>query len=134
MPRIPEDVVATVVAEVGSKMADPKYAQTQVGAWVQEQPEAARYVSASAGELGGAPGVVTTVFHCTIVAECFRRQAGRDIRKIRFAELDAVARGDRGAALRKLQPAIADYLDANIEHQAMRKTVELMALAMDYVS
>lgn len=131
---IPEKTVAAVVTEAGTKMSDPQYAQTQVGTWVQLQPEAARFVSASARELGGAPGVVNTVFHATILAECYRRHTGRAVRKIRFPELDAVTRGDRTAALRKLQPALADYLDANVDHAAMRSTLELLALAMDYVT
>jgi hypothetical protein len=58
---------------------------------------------------------------------------GRGLRAIKFAELDRVARTDRGAALRKLQPAIADFLDANVEGSA-GPAVELMALAMDNVS
>jgi hypothetical protein len=130
---IPEKVVAQVVQEAGVKMADPKYAQTMVGSWVQAQPDAARYVSASAKELGGAEGVVNTVFHCALIAQCFLRHHGRSVRSMRFAELDAVSGGDRDARLRKLQPALADYVEANVEGADMKRTVSLMALAMDYV-
>lgn len=130
---IPEKVVAQVVQEAGAKMADPKYAQTMVGSWVQSQPDAARYVSASAKELGGAEGVVNTVFHCALIAQCFLRHHGRSVRSMRFAELDAVSGGDRDARLRKLQPALADYVEANVEGADMKRTVSLMALAMDYV-
>jgi hypothetical protein len=130
---IPEKVVAQVVQEAGGKMADPRYAQTLVGSWVQSQPDAARYMSASAKELGGAEGVVNTVFHCALIAQCFLRHHGRSVRAMRFAELDAVSGGDRDARLRKLQPAIADYVEANVEGADMKRTVSLMALAMDYV-
>ena len=47
---IPEKVVAAVVTEASVKMSDPKYAQTLVGTWVQSQPDAAKYMSASARE------------------------------------------------------------------------------------
>jgi hypothetical protein len=130
---IPEKVVAQMVQEAGAKMADPRYAQTMVGSWVQAQPDAARYISASAKELGGAEGVVNTVFHCALIAQCFLRHHGRSVRSMRFAELDAVSGGDRDARLRKLQPALADYVEANVEGADMKRTVSLMALAMDYV-
>jgi hypothetical protein len=130
---IPEKVVAAVVQEAGLKMADPKYAQTLVGSWVQSQPDAARYMSASARELGGPEGVVNAVFHCALIAQCFLRHHGRSVRTMRFNELDAVATSDRDEILRKVQPAIADYIQANVEHPDMRRTVTLMALAMDYV-
>ena len=130
---IPEKVVAQVVQEAGMKMSDPRYTQTLVGSWVQGQPDAARYMSASAKELGGAEAVVNTVFHCALIAQCFLRHHGRSVRAMRFAELDAVSGGDRDARLRKLQPAIADYIEANVESADMRRTVSLMALAMDYV-
>jgi hypothetical protein len=130
---IPEKVVAEVVKEAGAKMADPRYAQTLVGTWVQSQPDAARYMSASARELGGAEGVVNAVFHCALIGQCFLRHHGRSVRAMRFAELDAVADGDRDAKLRKLQPALADYVEANVEGPDMKRTVSLMALAMDYV-
>jgi hypothetical protein len=131
---IPEKVVAAVVAEASTKMSDPKYAQMLVGTWVQTQPDAARYVSASAKELGGAQGVVNTVFHCALIATCYLRHFGRSVRTMRFHELDAAASGDRDANLRRKQPAIADYVQANVELEEMRRTVVLMALAMDLVS
>jgi hypothetical protein len=130
---IPEKVVASVVAEAGKKMSDPKYAQTLVGSWVQSQPEAAKYMSASAKELGGAAAVVNAVFHCALIAQCFLRHHGRSVRRMSFAELDAASNGDRDARLRQHQPAIADYVAANVEEPMMRRTVTLMALAMDYV-
>jgi hypothetical protein len=130
---IPEKVVAAVVKEAGLKMSDPKYAQTLVGSWVQSQPDCARYMSASAKELGGPEGVVNAVFHCALIAQFFLRHHGRSVRTMRFAELDAVATSDRDEILRRVQPAIADYIQANVESADMRRTVTLMALAMDYV-
>jgi hypothetical protein len=130
---IPEKIVAQVVKEAGSKMSDPRYAQTMVGSWVQSQPDAARYISASAKELGGAEGVVNTVFHCALIAQCYRQHHGRSVRSMLFRELDAAAQGDRDAQLRRKQPAIADYIEANVESEDMKRTVILMALGMDLV-
>jgi hypothetical protein len=130
---IPEKVVAAVVTEASVKMSDPKYAQTLVGTWVQTQPDAAKYMSASARDLGGAEGVVNAVFHCALIAQCFLRHHGRSVRRMSFAELDAAAQGDREARLKKAQPAVFDYISVNVEDAEMKKTVLLMALAMDYV-
>lgn len=130
---IPEKVVAEVVKEAGVKMSDPKYAQTMVGSWVQQQPQAAKYVSAHVKELGGAEGVVNTVFHAALLASCFLRHHGRSVRRMSFADLDAVAEGDREAILRQRQPALADYLVANVEHAEMRRVLALLVLGMDHV-
>ena len=130
---IPEKVVAEVVKEAGIKLSDPKYAGTLVGGWVQSQPIASKYVSAHVKELGGAEAVVSMIFHAQLIAACFLRHAGRSVRKMTFAELDSVAGDDRDDALKKRQPAIYDYLQANVEHPEMRKVLTLVALGMDYV-
>src|SRR5215470_8478454 len=114
-------------------MSDPSYPQTQVGGFVQAQPAAVKYITAHVKELGGAEAVVGTVFHAALIAACFLRHAGRSVRKMTFAELDAVSDGDGDGRLRKAQPALADYLDANVEGAEMRKVLVLIALAMDYV-
>src|SRR6266545_4527582 len=130
MSRIPERVVAEMVKEVSVKMNDPSYAQTLVGSWVQSQPVATKYMTAHVKELGGPEAVVSMVFHAQIVATCFLRHAGRSVRKMSFAELDAVSGGDRDAELKKRQPALYDYLQANVEHLEMRKVLTLVALAL----
>src|SRR5262245_39278529 len=131
---IREKTVAEVVKEASIKMADPKYAQMMVGSWVQQQSAAAKYVSAHARELGGAEGVVNLVFHAALIAECYKRHGGRSVRAMTFADLDSVASGDRDAELKKYQPAVFDYIQANIDHAEMRKVVTLLALAMDRVT
>jgi hypothetical protein len=129
---IPEKVVAEVVKEAGVKMRDPKYASTLVGTWVQTQPEASRYVTAHARELGGAEGVVNVCFHASLMAACFLRHHGRSVRKMTYADLDFVSSGDREAALKKRQPALLDYLTANVESDEMRKVLVLLALGLDH--
>ena len=133
MSRIPEKVVAEVVKEASIKMKDPRYAQTLVGTWVQGQPDAVRYLSAHAKELGGAEGVVNAVFHCALMSTCFLRHAGRSVRAMTFGELDAVSALDRSPELERRQPALHDYLVANVEHADMQRVLMLLALGMDYV-
>jgi len=100
---------------------------------VQAQPAATKYMTAHVKELGGAEAVVSMIFHAQLIAACFLRHAGRSVRKMTFAELDSVAGDDRDDALKKRQPAIYDYLQANVEHPEMRKVLTLVALGMDYV-
>jgi hypothetical protein len=130
---IPEKVVAEVVKEASLKMRDPKYAQTLVGSWVQAQPSTVRYLTSCARDLGGAEGVVNAVFHAALLDTCFLRHAGRRVRAMTFAELDSVSGLDREAELSKLQPALVDYLNANVEGAEMRRVLMLVALAMDAV-
>jgi hypothetical protein len=134
MPRIPEKVVAEMVKEASVKMNDPLYAQTMVGNWVQAQPIATKYMTAHVRELGGAEAVVNMVFHAQLLASCFLRHIGRSVPKMTFAQLDQVSEGDRDADLKKRQPALFDYLAANVEKDEMRRVLTLIALAMDYVS
>jgi hypothetical protein len=134
MPKIPEKVVAQMVEEASIKMADPTYAQTMVGNWVQAQPIATKYMTAHVKELGGAEQVVNLVFHAQLLASCFLRHSGRSVPKMSFADLDAVSSGERDAELRRRQPALADYLQANVEGAEMRRVLALIALAMDHVT
>ncbi len=131
--RIPEKVVGEVVQEASIKMSDPSYVQTQVGTFVQTQPAAAKYVTAHVKELGGAEAVVNAVFHASLMAACFVRHAGRSVRRISFEELDHVSGQDRDGRLRRVQPALADYIQANVEDAEMKKVLVLLALGMDYV-
>jgi hypothetical protein len=133
MSRIPEKVVVEVVKEASIKMRDPKYASTLVGSWVQAQPSATEYVKAHVKELGSAEAVVNLVFHAALMSSCFLRHTGRSVRKMTFAELDAVASGDRDADLKRKQPALFDYLAANVDNDEMRKVLTLLVLGMDYV-
>jgi hypothetical protein len=130
--RIPEKVVAEVVKEASVKMAEPKYAQMLVGSWVQSQPNATKYMTAHSRELGGAEAVVSAVFHAALMATCFLRHGGRSVRKLTFQDLDTVASLDRDVDLKKRQPALHDYLSANVEHDEMKRMLMLIALGMDF--
>jgi hypothetical protein len=131
---IPESVVAQVVADVSSRMSDPGYAQLAIGGFVQAHPDVGRYLSAHLDELGGGEAVMHAVFHAEVMNDCYRRHLGRELRPIRFRDLDAVANvtSSAGASstLQKLEPALADYLASNVEEEAMRRVLALVAVAM----
>jgi hypothetical protein len=132
--RITEATVVDVVKEASGKMTDPNYSAVMVGGFAQTQAPAAQYISAHASELGGPEGVVNTIFHAALIALCFQRANRRSVRGIRFDELDAVSSGDREATLRDQQPAVLEYIEANVELPAMRQVLVLLALAMELVS
>lgn len=132
--RISEATMVEVVQEASSKMSDANYSAVLVGGFVQTQPPAAQYISAHAGELGGPEGVVNTIFHAALIALCFQRANRRTVRRISFDELDHVAKGDREATLKDQQPAVLEYIHANIEIDAMKSVLILLALAMELVS
>lgn len=131
---IPEKTVAEVVAEASLKMKDPNYSAVMVGGFVQTQSIAAQYLSAHEQELGGADGVVTTIFHSALIALCFQRANNRTVRELSFDDLNHVADGDRTATLKKEQPAVLEYVAANIEDEVMKSLLIHMALAMEWVS
>ncbi len=131
---IAEKTVAEVVQEASVKMSDPNYPQVMVGSLVQTHPDLARYMSAHAKELGGGTAVVNAVFHAALIAESFKRHTGRSLRKITFADLDAASDKPREEELKRRQPAIFDYVAANVEQAAMKQLLLLIAVGMDMIS
>jgi hypothetical protein len=133
---IPEALVAQVVTEVSQRLAEPSYAQLSIGAFVEAHPDASRYLAARLDALGGGESVMHAVFHAELMHECFRRHLERDLPPVRFRDLDAAARGeaqvagDPEQALRRAQPALADFVASNVEAPSMRSVVALVALAM----
>ena len=131
MSAIPESLVATVVQEVSQKMRAPEYAQAAVGAFVQRHPDVGRWVAAQASDVGGPAGVATVIFHAELLNECYRRHAGKHPSTVRFTTLDAAAkRGDPLESLRTKQPALHDYLAANVEGAKPTKVLATIALAL----
>jgi hypothetical protein len=130
MTAIPEALVATVVREVSQKMKSPEYAQTAVGAFVQRHPDVGRWVAAQAADVGGAAGVATVIFHAELLNECYRRHAGKNPSTVRFTTLDVAAKGDPLKSLGTKQPALHDYLAANVEGAKPTKVLATIALAL----
>ena len=128
------ELVAEVVAEASQKMSDANFSAVLVGEFVQCQAAAARYISSHENELDGATGVVNTVFHAALLSRCFYRAQNRDVPTMRFEDLDHVAGSDAESRLKDKQPALLEYIEANVENPTMRKVLVLLALAMDWVS
>jgi len=133
MKPIEEKLVQSVVEETSSSMKDPKFATNAIDAWVRTQPNASRYVAAHAKELGGAEHVVTTLFHADLITKCFSRHLGRRVRSLTYAHLDGVARSGQDA-LQQAQPAVLDYIVANVEMPVMKRLLITIALAIDGLS
>ncbi|MCZ7677594.1 MAG: hypothetical protein M5U28_01975 [Sandaracinaceae bacterium] len=128
---IPESQVAAVVSEVSRRMSEPGYAQLAIGGFAQSHPDAGRYITAHLDELGGGEAVMHAVFHAEVLNECFRRHLERELPPVRFADLDAAAKaGDPIERLRASEPALADYVASNVDVDAMRRVLALVALAM----
>jgi hypothetical protein len=132
--RIPADIVAEVVKEASEKMSDPNYSAVMVGGFVQSQSPTAQYISAHAAELGGPEGVVNAIFHAALLGVCFQRGNRRTVRQMSFDELNHVADGDAEQNLARQQPALLEYIHANVESDSMKRVLVLVALAMDWVS
>ncbi|MCA9601151.1 MAG: hypothetical protein R3A78_03795 [Polyangiales bacterium] len=130
MAEIPESTVAAVVAEISQKMANPSFAQVAIGTFVERHPDAGRFVSLQAKELGGSESVVHVIFHAQVISECFRQHTGNEVPTLTFALLDAATRPDPLAALGKSEPALRDYLEANVDQAPVRTSVAHLALAM----
>lgn len=132
--RISAETVAEVVKEASEKMSDPNYSAVLVGGFVQTQGAAAQYISAHSEELGGTEAVVNAIFHAALIGTCFQRANNRSVREMKFEELDQVSEGDREEKLKEQQPAILEYIHANVENDAMKRVLMLIALAMEWVS
>ena len=131
--KLTKDQVAAVVTEASAKMSDPNYASVLVGGFVQQQTPVSNFISAHERELGGAEGVVGVIFHCALVAECYKRNGGK-VRTLSYEDLDAAARGEPLVRLEKAQLPLHEFIKANIENEESQKLVAMIALALDSMS
>jgi hypothetical protein len=130
MKVLTKDQVAAVVAEAGKKMSDPNYASVLVGEFVQSQPQVTQFISAHEQELGGTEAIVSVIFHCALVAQCFLRNGGR-VRSMNYEDLDGAARGEPMPRLEKSQLPLHEFIAANVENVDAQKLVAMIALAID---
>ncbi len=77
--------------------------------------------------------MVSVIFHCALVAECFKRSGGK-VRTLSYEDLDAAARGEPLARLEKAQLPLHEFIKANIENEEAQKLVAMIALAIDGMS
>jgi hypothetical protein len=132
--KIPTATVASVVAEASQKMADPNYSAVMVGGFVQVQTATAQYLGAHEDEVGGTEQVINAIFHAALIGLCYQRANNRTIRPMTFDDLDHVSDGDTAERLALVQPALHEYLEANVESEPVKRVLRLVALAMDWVS
>ena len=132
--KLKKEQVAAVVSEASAKMSDPNYSAVMVGGFVQRQNPAAQFISAHERELGGAESIVSVIFHCALIEKCFERAEGRTPRSLAYEDLDGVAGGDSLKKLAAAQPALAEFIESNLENAEARQLVALMALAIDSVT
>jgi len=131
--KLSKEQVAAVVSEASAKMSDPNYSAVLVGGFVQSQTPVAQFISAHERELGGAEAIVSVIFHCALVAQCFQR-AGRKVRTLSYEDLDAAARGDPLVKLEKAQLPLHEFIKANVENTHAQELVAMIALAIDGVA
>ena len=128
--KLTKEQVAAVVTEASQKMGEPNYSAVMVGGFVQSQTQVSQFISAHERELGGAEAIVSVIFHCALVAQCFQR-AGTRIRALTYEDLDGAARGEPLKRLEKSQLPLHEFICANIENPEAQKLVAMIALAID---
>jgi hypothetical protein len=128
--KLTNEQVAAVVTEASKKMSDANYSAVMVGGFVQSQTPVSQFLSAHTDDLGGAEAIINVIFHCALIATAFERNRGR-LRELSYEDLDSASRGEPLPRLAKAQPAVHDFIQANVEHPESAKLVALIALAID---
>ena len=128
--KLKQDQVAAVVTEASQRMSDPNYASILVGEFVSSQPQVTQFISAHEQELGGTEAIVSVIFHCALVAECFVRNGGR-VRSMGYEDLDGAAAGEPMKRLEKAQLPLHEFIAANVESVDAQKLIAMIALAID---
>lgn len=130
MKNLTQEQVAAVVAEAGQKMSDPNFASVLVGEFVENQPMVTSFISAHEQELGGTEAIVSVIFHCALVAQCYLRNGGR-VRSMSYEDLDGAALGEPMPRLEKAQLPLHEFIAANVENVDAQKLIAMIALAID---
>lgn len=125
-----ESMVAEVVALTSERMREPSFSQLAVGNFVEEQPEIARFLSARAGRIGGAQGVLEVAFHAELLCECLRRSLGRELPQVNLRTLDRASRDDPAATFSAREPALASLVASNVESESVRAELCRIGLAL----
>lgn len=131
--QLKQEQVAAVVTEASKRMSDPNYASILVGEFVQNQPQVVNFISAHEQELGGTEAIVSVIFHCALVAECFVRNGGR-VRTMGYEDLDGASVGEPMKRLEKAQLPLHEFIAANVENTDAQKLIAMIALAIDHTN
>jgi hypothetical protein len=115
---VQEDVLAQVVTEASAGQSNPRFVEETVGAFMRRQPIIGNYVASHQKELG-VEGVVLVLLHAAILLRAVERAAGRKMSALAPNHLDVGAkRAGNEAELASVEPAIRDYLSANVAEDA----------------
>ena len=117
---VSEEVLAQVVADASASHTNPRFVEETVGAFMRRQPIVGNYVAAHQKELG-IEGVVLVLLHAAILLRAVERAAGRKMTALGPQHLDAGLKRAGEAEFGKAEPAIRDYLSANVAEDATLK-------------
>src|SRR5262249_13513771 len=127
---VAEEVLAQVVTEVSQSHSNPRFVEETVGAFMRRQPIVGNYIVAHQPELG-VEGVVLVLLHSAILARAVERTAGRSLGALSSHHLDSVTkRAHDPAQFGGEQPAIRDYLGANVAEDPTLATPERRTCAL----
>jgi hypothetical protein len=112
-----EEVLSQVVADASAGHTNPRFVEETVGAFMRRQPIVGNYVAAHQKELG-VEGVVLVLLHAAILLRAVERAAGRKMGALSPQHLDAGLARAGEADFSKAEPAIRDYLSANVADDA----------------
>src|SRR5262245_53413401 len=127
---VAEEVLAQVVTEVSQSHTNPRFVEETVGAFMRRQPIVGNYVASHQKELG-IEGVVLVLLHAAILLRAVERAAGRKMSAIGPQHLDAGLKNAGEAEFGKAEPAIRDYLSANVAEDATLKDATMRKQALD---
>ncbi len=109
-------------------MKEADYATLAVGEFVQKQTSLAKYASANEKELGGTDAVIQLLFHAQVISACIVVERGQTIPTISFQQLDAVVSSP--GSLEETEPALQEYIETNVEGDAIKAMLCTFAMAM----
>jgi hypothetical protein len=111
---ISEFHIAQVVAEASKRMRNPNYVTNRVDKFHKAQKNITQYVIAHQNELG-VEGVVSVIFHASLILESVERATGRMPSPKSYQELDLAAKKcPRLDDLAKSEPDLASFILANM--------------------
>jgi hypothetical protein len=128
---VTEECIAEVVSQASAQLHDPKYITGRVDRLMSAQPAVSQYVVAHQAELT-VEGVVSVLFHASLMLEAVQRGKGRSPDRLSYADLDAAARKTPSAeVLSKAEPNLASYIATNLDLEGgeQRNTVARKILA-----
>lgn len=112
---ISESCITEVVTEASLKMQQAEYIRDQVDRFMGAQPEISRYVMSRASQLT-VEGVVTVLFHASLIHESVARSRGRPPALVSARQLRVAATATPALeTLADEEPGLASYIASNTD-------------------